>query len=118
MRISDWSSDVCSSDLLAAYTFMLQLTGQCTTHQHPRTIADPVTYPLDAGGLATEQHQHLVHRCGQVRYRIHQGAVQIEHHQLRQLAVEQLLQTGHGRASASPARIWSDRKSVGSGKGG
>ena len=32
----------------------------------------------------------LIHRRRQVRHRVDQGAVQIEHHQARQAAVEQL----------------------------
>ena len=49
----------------------------------------------------------VFHRRRQVGYRIDQRAIQIEHHQPRQLPREQLLKTAHGRASASSERILS-----------
>ncbi|MNE55942.1 hypothetical protein D3C80_1508140 [compost metagenome] len=86
---------------------MIDAAGQRTTYQHRRAIADPFAHRFQAGGLATEIEQHLVHSHCQVRDRIDQRAVQIEHHQPWQLPREQLLKATHGRASASSERILS-----------
>ncbi|MNT45700.1 hypothetical protein D3C72_1822970 [compost metagenome] len=84
---------------------VLQTAGQGAAHQHPRAIADPVAHPLDPGRRLAELEQALVHRRGQVRHRIDQGAVQVEHHQARQLALKQFMQHAHPRTWASSARM-------------
>src|SRR3546814_2952605 len=51
MRISDWSSDVCSSDLLRDVSFV----ARCTERNHdlgPRTI------PASTNGILGNQHPH------------------------------------------------------------
>ncbi|MNP46459.1 hypothetical protein D3C76_1404580 [compost metagenome] len=78
-----------------ADSVMLDAAGQRPAHQHPRAVADPVADLLDAGRLAAEGGEHLVHRRSQVRHRIHQGAVQVEHHQARQAGGEQRLGGTH-----------------------
>ncbi|MNJ27714.1 hypothetical protein D3C81_1409320 [compost metagenome] len=85
--------------------FVVDAASQGATHQHRRTIADPVAHRLKAGGLTPHCEQHVVHRRCQVRYRIDQGTVQIKHHQFGQGAGEQLLEATHGRARASSACI-------------
>ncbi|MNG18921.1 hypothetical protein D3C84_1030310 [compost metagenome] len=84
---------------------MIQATGQGPAHQHRGTIADPVAYSLKACGLTPHFEQHVIHRCGQVRDRIDQGTVQIEHHQPGQRPGEQLLEATHARAKANSACI-------------
>src|SRR3546814_5641466 len=55
MRISDWSSDVCSSDLFGAGMIPVDLTGNAPQpdpkypvgYDHPKVNAGSATYPLD-----------------------------------------------------------------------
>src|SRR3546814_6106106 len=59
MRISDWSSDVCSSDLLIVNASPLGMTGQPPlvfdfSHAPPGSVVyDIVTSPLDTAFLQT-----------------------------------------------------------------
>ncbi|MNE80829.1 hypothetical protein D3C80_1774360 [compost metagenome] len=86
---------------------MIDAAGQCTTHQHRRAIADPFAHGSEARRLATKFEQHVIHSRRQVRDRIDQRTVQIEHHQPWQTPRKKLLKTTHGRASASSERILS-----------
>jgi hypothetical protein len=65
---------------------------QRATHQHPRTIADPVTHLIIASRISTELTQHDIDGSSQVRHRVDQGAIQIEHHQLWQFSSKQIAQ--------------------------
>src|SRR3546814_14788190 len=70
MRISDWSSDVCSSDLVAGRTRHLPLArplerlaiGLCEIKQ---AIAGPTTRFLDAGAVGADEadEDHAATRC-------------------------------------------------------
>src|SRR3546814_18889831 len=70
MRISDWSSDVCSSDLVAGRTRHMPLArplerlaiGLCEIKQ---AIAGPTTRFLDAGAVGADEaaEDHAATRC-------------------------------------------------------
>src|SRR3546814_8158927 len=61
MRISDWSSDVCSSDLLAALCGGVQSLEACT-------FDEPVCVPThEARDLAIRQQQILANEVGAAR---------------------------------------------------
>ena len=94
-------------DKLRQARALIDASRQRTPHQYRRAVADPITYRLDAGRRAPQFEQHVIHSRCEVRERIDQRAIQIEHHQPRQTPREQLLKTTHGRASASSARIFS-----------
>src|SRR3546814_7816325 len=57
MRISDWSSDVCSSDLLA---FGLNTLRDVPLDVFPEFVAPQVTVQVEAPGLTPEQVEQRV----------------------------------------------------------
>src|SRR3546814_14823819 len=83
MRISDWSSDVCSSDLVAA---------PADQRRHRPLIADLVLQPLAKGGTALEAQRGIDlvragvdpglqrRTAGLGKSSLHQAAVFDEHH--------------------------------------
>src|SRR3546814_7270483 len=52
MRISDWSSDVCSSDLIATGTLIQKIP----CHENPSTTAPPTTGPIAIPRPETPPH--------------------------------------------------------------
>src|SRR3546814_6742263 len=57
MRISDWSSDVCSSDLNRAFDYSGGVEKTLSAHRHERHIAQPehLTFDIQAPFLAGSQ---------------------------------------------------------------
>src|SRR3546814_395914 len=62
MRISDWSSDVCSSDLL--YTFRIT-AARGTTRFPPITTTPPGGHPIIASRIVAGLSPFLRFRCGE-----------------------------------------------------
>src|SRR3546814_6211773 len=63
MRISDWSSDVCSSDLVEP---VLRIGERCAPERHDRVahvFVDGAAMALDHTSLLTQEG---VHQCGQL----------------------------------------------------
>src|SRR3546814_6671151 len=62
MRISDWSSDVCSSDLLALLPQRRALIGPASRQQQrpPRALPEPAREHRGGGQLADDQLLDLV----------------------------------------------------------
>src|SRR3546814_10632628 len=54
MRISDWSSDVCSSDLLIAERRVLRRKGRGTC-----VLPRPIIYPVHAGSAYSKTLEHM-----------------------------------------------------------
>src|SRR3546814_16768274 len=50
MRISDWSSDVCSSDLFAEESYYWALTPVSTPVKGPQAIVDDIEKQMTLGG--------------------------------------------------------------------
>jgi len=88
-----------------AHPGMLDGAGQRAAHQHPRAIADPLAHLLDTGARPPQFLQHAVHGGRQIRHRVDQRAVQVEHHQARQVSGAELAQRFHSRTRASSARM-------------
>src|SRR3546814_8727252 len=79
MRISDWSSDVCSSDLDEVHALALRLDVVDDGHGVPEALAEQVFLPLVSGraegsglGLALAQQVAREHR-GSLAYRSRAG---------------------------------------------
>src|SRR3546814_6111449 len=79
MRISDWSSDVCSSDLDEVHALALRLDVVDDGHGVPEALAEQVFLPLVSGraegsglGLALAQQVAREHR-GSLAYRSRPG---------------------------------------------
>src|SRR3546814_16818275 len=79
MRISDWSSDVCSSDLDEVHALALRLDVVDDGHGVPEALAEQVFLPLVSGraegsglGLALAQQVAREHR-GPLAYRSRPG---------------------------------------------
>ncbi|MOA55390.1 hypothetical protein D3C78_1791750 [compost metagenome] len=81
---------------------MVDVASQGASHQHASAVADPFANPLDTRRRTPEGEQHAVDGGGQVGHRVHQGAIQVEHHQAWQAPIEQPLQGAHIRPG--PAR--------------
>src|SRR3546814_16860837 len=75
MRISDWSSDVCSSDLTVVFT-VTDSTGRTASAVHQITVSQPAIVP-DLVGLELDDAADVVHgadpalRLGKVVVRSH-----------------------------------------------
>src|SRR3546814_13820668 len=93
MRISDWSSDVCSSDLADIGRVVPQEFGKPRLHHFGRTAAGrvqpafeqfrrPQTHHVADGGfgdrLAAHAAKHMVQRGGELRAGVDKRAVKIE----------------------------------------
>src|SRR3546814_19484511 len=91
MRISDWSSDVCSSDLLPAFT-----------------LADPVYSRLHIVEYTTLRHAAQHPEC--MRQRIEQHFVGLKQVGSRDGSVANM---GHGRAESPSWGIRSEERRVG-----
>src|SRR3546814_20669957 len=67
MRISDWSSDVCSSDLGASFTEPISLVGAkgdpLLDGDEPLTLAEIVDLPLIIAGIRKEGIRDIVERA-------------------------------------------------------
>src|SRR3546814_20021622 len=63
MRISDWSSDVCSSDLLDRQAEQARIAAQLPAHEHRRTDAIPFLglERLDEARWCLQARGHLGH---------------------------------------------------------
>src|SRR3546814_15239212 len=64
MRISDWSSDVCSSDLLA-FSFLADSAGRAAPlgETQPQPAVPPVPRPASPGPLAAQPYAKLLERA-------------------------------------------------------
>src|SRR3546814_20218160 len=71
MRISDWSSDVCSSDLIEAFGASPEL--------HPLELFDDRLEPLDLAVTVLDDGRHVAHQLVQ-KCRIGRQIVEIEQH--------------------------------------
>src|SRR3546814_8623711 len=68
LRISDWSSDVCSSDLLSAYAYARPFHCQCSVPVSTRLVVRPrSSVQSSTGAPASRAQQGFVDRQGQQR---------------------------------------------------
>src|SRR3546814_12489301 len=111
MRISDWSSDVCSSDLIISVRFIEDIAGAVTFDRAGRTIrvkGEISVYPPRQQGILRFADRHGAHiRAGA-------GIMNVIDMEQRSAAINQSAGS-HRKIKNVPRRR--DRKSVESNKG-